>query len=265
VTAEALRRAGLMVGGPEGLRSRLSEEISVLQQNLLRTLRTIEPARDRVHRAILITSACPGEGKSFTSLNVAASMAAGGTPVLLVDADGKRDSLSKLLGVQDRPGLRLLASGTPVDPRSLPLQTALPQLQVLPYGAADSDQAAIPPGKLVADALLRLAAAVPDRVLIIDSPPCLSTSDPSSLAAVVGQVLMVVQAERTQRNEVEAALDMVDACPLLQLALNRLQINSLDSFGGYGGYYGDGYGYYRGQAAAHAVAPMIVPKPASGR
>jgi protein-tyrosine kinase len=73
-------------------------------------------------------------------------------------------------------------------------------------------------------------------VLVLDSPPCLSTSDCSALAAVAGQVVLVVNAEKTLRNEVEAALDMLDACPLLQLLLNRVRLTVNDTFGARGDY-----------------------------
>jgi len=86
------------------------------------------------------------------------------------------------------------------------------------------------------DLLARLAAALPDHIFVLDTPPCLSTSDASVLAPIVGQVVMVVEAERTQRAEVEAALDLVEACPNLQLLLNRAVLTANDTFGAYGGY-----------------------------
>lgn len=239
ITAAMLERAGLCIGSPDHARSRLSEELTVLQQHLLRTLRTLEPAPGRAHRAILVTSTRPGEGKSFSALNLAVSMALAGTPTLLIDADGKPDSVSARLGIDATPGLRLLAAGAVPAPLSLIRSTVRPRLGVLPYGIPATDQLQVPPAALVAEAVVRLGALLPGHVLVIDSPPCLSTSDPSSLAAVVGQVLMVVQAERTQRGELEAALDLVEACPVLQLVLNRSRIGGTDHFGAYGDY---GYG-----------------------
>lgn len=234
---DALRQAGLAVRETGAVRSRLAEEISIVQQHLLLTMKKVEPADGRSTRSILVTSARPGEGKTFTSLNLACSMAASGaTRVLLVDADGKRHSMTELLGVGDAPGLRLLATGEVPHPASLVLPTAQPRLSFLPYGTSVEGVTSAPPGQMLATALLRMAAALPDHVLIIDSPPCLSTSDPSSLAPMAGQVLMVVEAEKTQRNEVEAALDMVDACPILQLMLNRTQLMANDTFGAYGTY-----------------------------
>lgn len=239
---DALKRAGLVVCETGPLRSRFSEEISIVQQQLLMTMKKVELTAERCAKAVLVTSARPGEGKSFTSINVGAGIAAAGAHrVLLVDADGKLGSLTELLGLSEAPGLRLLAAGKgPLQPASLVLPTAQPRLSFLPYGTSIKGEPVLPPGPMVAAAILRLAAALPDHVIILDSPPCLATSDPGTLASIVSQVLMVVEAERTQRSEVEAALDLVDACPILQLVLNRTQLVASDSFGAYGSY--DVYG-----------------------
>jgi receptor protein-tyrosine kinase len=221
-----------------GKRSRVSEEISLVQHQTLQTLRNAEPVDGRCDRILLVTSALPGEGKTFISLNLAASLAASGrAPVLLVDTDGKAGSVSQLLGADEEPGLRALASGEMTQRiDSFLLPTAQPQLFVLPYGKASVAHAKAPPGEMMAATVLRLSRALPDHIIVLDSPPCLSVSDPSSLAAIAGQVLMVVQAERTKRAELEAALDLVDSCPTLQLVLNQTRQVGTDSFGAYGDY-----------------------------
>ena len=73
--------------------------------------------------------------------------------------------------------------------------------------------------------------------MILDAPPCLSTSDPAVLAPVVGQILFVVEADRTQRDEVEASLDLIQACPNIAMVLNKQQISSRFTFGAYSSYY----------------------------
>jgi receptor protein-tyrosine kinase len=237
VSLDTMRRAGLSVA-PGGLeRNRVSEEMSVVQHQVIRTLRSIPDSEGRCGRIILITSARPGEGKTFTALNLAASIAVGGgRKTVLVDVDGKRGSISELLGLADAPGIRTLAGDPKLPPASLPIPTELPQLAVVPFGLATSSGTELPAGSAMVAALQRLAAALPGHLFVLDSPPCLSTSDPSNLAPLVGQVVMVVQAERTQRDEVEAALDLVEACPTLQLVLNQARMTSSDTFGAYGAY-----------------------------
>ncbi len=241
IPLELMAQAGLVVAPVGTTRNRISEEIAVIQHSLLRTLKGARSTDGRCDRIILVTSAKPGEGKTFMSLNLAASLAASGTrPVVLVDADGKHMSISRLLGHASSPGLRTLSSDTARQPGSLLVPTAIERLSLLPYGEAPAGAPAIAPGQQVNSALLRLAASLPQHLIILDTPPCLSTSDPGALATISGQVLMVVEAEHTQRNEVEAALDMVEACPTLQLVLNRAVLTPNDTFGAYGGY--DAYG-----------------------
>ena len=237
IGVEQLSAAGLVVAPVGTARSRLSEEIAVIQHAVLRTLKATRSSDGRNARIIMVTSAKPGEGKTFISLNLAASLANSGTrPVVLIDVDGKAFSISRLLGHHDSPGIRILATDPTRLPASLLVPTAIRRLSLLPYGPLPAETPGIPPGQLVTAALLRLAAALPDHLFVLDTPPCLSTSDPGALAPIVGQVLMVVEAERTQRNEVEAALDMVEACPTLQLVLNRAVLTANDTFGAYGGY-----------------------------
>lgn len=244
---DVLRHAGLVLAPAGAGRSRMAEEFSVVQHALLRTMRAMDAPVEgsgRMRRVILVTSARPGEGKTFSTLNLAASMAAGRTsPVVLVDADGKqRGSLSELLGLADAPGLRLLAGEPQRDPDALLVPTELRGLFVLPFGRPVPGGPEVPPGATVAAAIQHLAAALPQHVFLLDAPPCLSTSDPSSLAPVAGQVLLVVEAERTKRPEVEAALDLVEACPILQLMLNKTRLTVGETFGAYDNY--GGYGPY---------------------
>lgn len=240
ITLANLVAAGLVAAQEGARRARVLEEIAVVQTQLLRSVPK-QPLQDgRAANLVMFTSARPGEGKTFCSLNVAAGLARASTrPVLLVDADGKQGSLSMALGQAEAPGLMALAADPARPPAGLVVPTEVARLSVLPYGAP-SARAGQPPGPRMATALQRLAAALPQHIILIDTPPCLAASDPSSIAPVVGQVVVVVEAERTERREVEAALDMVESCPTLYLLLNKAQFTASDSFGAYGGY--DGYG-----------------------
>ncbi|MBU8536720.1 P-loop NTPase family protein [Falsiroseomonas tokyonensis] len=230
---EALREAGLAFEPQAEIRPRLVEELTLIQHQVLRAIPPIDPMRPALgaRQAVMVTSARPEEGKSFIALNLAASLAAAGErPVLLVDVDGTSGALTERLGLAQAPGLRALAQD-PSQPVSLLLRTAaIAGLSVLPYGARLPGQAA-PSGAALATAVRTLAAALPRHVLVLDTPAALASSDAPALAAMVGQVLLVVQAEATPRDAVEAALDVLEACPVLQLMLNRSRVASDDSFG----------------------------------
>jgi protein-tyrosine kinase len=232
---EALRRAGFATLQGHEARSRITEELSVVHHQLLRTIDAAEPAEDRLSHAVLITSAKPGEGKSFCSVNIAGRLAMDtAMQVILIDVDGtKKGSLSELLGQEASHGMDLLAIDPLVRPETLVVPTSIPRLGFMPYGPVPADSSARPSGSRLADALARLARAMPGRVLIVDAPPCLATSEPAAIASVVGQVVVVVQAESTQRGELESALDLLDGCSTLHLLLNRTTMASKDSFGAY--------------------------------
>jgi len=234
----AISRAALEAAGAIGLigtRSRGSEEVAVIQNQVLRTIRAQTTEGGRNPRIVLVTSALSGEGKTFTSLNLAAGIARmSAHPVLLVDADGKPGAVSELLGCGRLVGLRSLATlpGQAIAP--LLVTTEFDRLSFLPYGQPVAECPLVPPAPAIAAAIARIAEALPRHILVLDTPPALSTSEATTLAPLVGQTLVVVRAETTQRNEVEAALDMLDACPTLQLVLNQALVSSSDSFGVYG-------------------------------
>lgn len=239
-----ISREALIAAGGHSLqsaRSRCAEEMSIIQQQVLRSLRDMAPGGDRCARLVLITSARPAEGKTFTALNLAAAIARhGAMPALLIDADGKKGSLTTLLGCAEAEGLRTLAARPDLPVASVVRPTEVARLRFIPSGTMPTGTASPQtPEKSLGDALHRIAAAFPKDVLIVDAPPVLATSDASTAAALAGQVLVVVRAEATQRSEVEAALDMLDACPVLQLVLNRTSGSTPDSFGAYGY---EGYG-----------------------
>lgn len=225
----------------QSARSRCAEEMSIIQQQVLRSLRDMAPSGDRCARLVLVTSARPAEGKTFTALNLAAAIARhGAMPALLIDADGKKGSLTTMLGCAEAEGLRTLAARPELPVASVIRPTEVARLRFIPCGAPTAaTPSAQTPEKSLGDAFHRIAAACPKDVLIVDAPPALATSDASTAAALAGQVLVVVRAESTQRSEVEAALDMLDACPVLQLVLNRTSGSTPDSFGAYGY---EGYG-----------------------
>ncbi|WP_043343394.1 P-loop NTPase family protein [Belnapia moabensis] len=235
ISLETLCKGGYAALTGNAQRSRVREELGVVQHQVLRAVQAAKAEEGRIPRMVLVTSAKPGEGKTFCSLNIATSLAISAPEqVILVDADGKmQDSLTVLLGLAEKPGLRALATDPTCRPEMLPIPTVLRRLSVLSYGPSAPGASGLPSGQMLAAALSRLASALPGRILVVDAPPCLATSEPGALAAVAGQVLMVVRAEATQRGEVESALDMVDACPTLQLLLNRTHMVTSDGFGAY--------------------------------
>jgi receptor protein-tyrosine kinase len=232
IEAAALLGAGMIDWTKS--RDRPAEEFRIVQTQLLQAMATKPAAPPALANLVMVTSAKPGEGKTFCAMNIAGSGAsAGQRPVILIDIDIKRRSLSRRLGIDQCAGLLDLAANPRQACDDIVLPTALPNLRVVPAGLGASDDA-LSAAHPILGALERIGHRYPDHLIVLDAPPCLSTSDPSTLAPLVGQIVMLVEAQQTQRAEVEAALDLVEACPAIMLMLNKLQLTGSDTFGAYG-------------------------------
>jgi protein-tyrosine kinase len=228
----SLEQAGLVVG--HKVRTRISEEFRITVGHILRSMHSNYSPGRGAPNVIMITSARPGEGKSFSSLNLAGSIAQHTQrEVLLVDVDAKQHSITSELGLSDRAGLLDLSANNALRIEDVVIRTAIPHLSVIAVGSGHSVGMDASPTRPVTALVERIARRFPNSVILLDAPPCLSTSDPSTLAPFVGQIVMVVEAERTQRNEVVAALDLVKACPSVTLMLNKIRLTTSYTFGAY--------------------------------
>ena len=235
VQLDALERAGMVVA--RTTRTRISEEYRIAIGRILRTLHEATDVQG-ARNVLMVTSARPGEGKSFTALNLAGSIAQNGTDaVLLVDVDPKVKPLSDQLGLGDAQGFLDLVSDPSLRPEDLLRVTAIPNLAVMPVGTRLGGAAQTTGGtasmRPIIPTITRLARRFPKHLIMLDAPPCLSTSDPHTLAPHVGQVVLVVEAERTQRSEVEAAIDLIRVCPSITMLLNKVRMTTSHTFGAY--------------------------------
>ncbi len=128
-----------------------------------------------------------------------------------------------------------------LDPDEVIVKTGLKNLSILPIGQHAERSPELFASRQATRLIQSLGRRYADRLVILDAPPCLATSEPGVLASVVGQVVMVVEAEKTQREEVEAAMDIVHACPTITLLLNKVQVASRYSFGAYASSYAQPY------------------------
>ncbi len=229
---DVLTAAGLAVG--QTTRTRIAEEFRIAAGRVLRAVRASYAPGRGAGNVVMITSARPGEGKSFNALNLAGSLAQH-TPrnILLVDVDAKERPISADLGIDERLGLLDLAADPSLRPEDLVLQTAIPRLSVLPIGSRQAHTPDLAAASPVTAMIERLARRFPNHLLLLDAPPCLSTSDPSTFAPVVGLIVMIVEAEKTQKSELIAALDLVRACENVMLMLNKIKLTTSYTFGAY--------------------------------
>ena len=227
----ALTKAGLIDWESRG--TRIFEELSIAQHNLLRySFGENGTAAARSGNLVMVTSALAGEGKSFISLNLAAVIAQQAErKVLLIDGDGKRHSLGHIFGLATAPGLLDLAKGG-LDLADLVIPTTKANLGFLPLGGGGEPLSRARIAGLVED----IGHRDSQRLIILDTAPCLSSSDPHTLASVVGQTVFVIAAGLAQQGDIEAALDLVQTCPMVSLLLNKVKPWSAHAFGSYGYY-----------------------------
>jgi protein-tyrosine kinase len=235
VAIEDLMRAG-MIDWSNG-RCRASEEFRLVRRRVLRNAFDA-PSRPGVSNLLMVTSARPGEGKSFTSINLAGSIAQQGDHgALMVDGDPKPDSVSYLLGLRDAPGLLDLLANPTLDPNDVIIRSTIDRLSVLPVGRSRERSAELFASKRMSHLVALIGQRFEQDVVVIDSSPCLSTSDTATLAPLMGQALFVVEADITQKAEIEVSLELIESCPTISLLLNKQRIVSGRGFGAYSSYY----------------------------
>ncbi len=224
---------------PRAARSNLADELRVIKRPLLRNAAGKGATPVRNANLIMITSAVPGEGKSFTAANLAMSIATElDHTVLLVDADVARPSLPEIFGLPPSKGLLDVLVEPELDLSKVMLRTNVEKLSILPSGLQHAHATELLASEAMSRMLEELASRYSDRIIIFDSPPLLVTTESRALASHMGQVVLVVRAERTTHAEVRHALAMIEQAPVKMLMLNQAADPSAKGYG-----YGYGYGY----------------------
>jgi len=238
VDIEHLRDAGFIIPGAPA--SILSEEFRLIKRTLLLGALGGPKTQPLANgRLILVCSGQPNEGKTFTAVNLALSLATeADIDVLLVDADVAKPEVLSTLGLPGSAGLMDALVDHSLDVERMIIQTNIPKLSVLPAGrAAANDTEAL--ASEHAHALIRgLIDVSPRRIVVFDSAPVLAASPAAVLAHHVGQTLMVVRADQTGEAELRESVELLGGCPNINLMLN-----SVTYFGSgkkYGAYYGLG-------------------------
>jgi exopolysaccharide/PEP-CTERM locus tyrosine autokinase len=193
---------------------------------------------------IMIASAMSGEGKSFTALNLALSLALEkDINVLLVDADVAKPQLSQVLGLRQARGLLDALREADVDVETLIHPTDVPNLSFLPAGEGAEEATELLSSSRMERIATQLGQSDPARIVLFDSPPLLQTTESGALTRVAGQIVVVVRAEWTPQPVLLDALKVLDGHPSVSLVLNQSQHSSAASY-----YYYYGYGNERPDA-----------------
>jgi Mrp family chromosome partitioning ATPase len=201
----------------------------------------------------MVTSALPGEGKTFTTMNLALSMALEQElRVLLVDADVARPRLSHEIGIDRDPGLLDALRDDAIDVESLVIGTDIPTLTLLSAGSRSETATELLAGPRMAEIVQRLCEGDRNRIVLFDSPPILPTTEARVLAQAVGQVVLAVRASRTPQQAVFEALHLMGERTEVSLILTHAERSGAGSY-----YYGNyAYGDY-GANVSTGASPSL--------
>ncbi len=238
-----LREMGAVT--PDAGRSRVAEEYRLIKRPLLaNAFGHGGVARVRNGNLIMVTSSLPGEGKTFTAVNLAISMATElEHTVLLIDADVSKSSVIRYLGLKAKRGLIDVLQNPELALSDVLIRTNIAKLTVLPAGESITHATELLASSAMKNFVREIANRYPDRIVIFDSPPLLSTSEASVLATYVGQIVFVVEAERTPQDAITDALSHIADCENVGVVLNKFASGASSGDYGYGYGYG-GYGAY---------------------
>ena len=219
---------------PDMPRSQIADEYRVIKRPLIANASPSSGIENG--SLIMVTSSMPAEGKSFSAVNLAMSMAMEmNRTVLLVDADVARPSLPRTFDIPHTPGL-LDVLGKAADLSQVLTHTNVEKLTYLSSGRHDARATEMLASDAMTELLTELRTRYPDRIVIFDSPPLLVTTEARVLATHMGQIVMVVAADATSQHAVGQALATIESCDVVLMALNKA---SRTDVGTYYGYYGD--------------------------
>ncbi len=229
-----LAAAGLVT--PDAPRTRIADEFRVIKRPLLGNAQHRSPgSRGASPNLIMVTSALTGEGKSFTALNLAMSMAMElDNTVLLVDTDVANPSLLQVLGLPPAKGLLDVLTEERPDLGRVILRTNVNKLALLPAGTPHPRATELLASETMVRLVQEMANRYPDRVIVFDSPPLLLTTEARVLASHMGQIVVVVEAERTTVPALKQALDTIKSCPIVVTMLNKATVAEIGPYYGYG-------------------------------
>lgn len=195
-------------------------------------------ASARPPRVIMVTSALPGDGKTFTSINLALSMGRErDLSVLLVDCDVVKRHVSDIFGLQGDRGLVDALIDESIDPESLVVATDHKGLSIMPAGSPNDGASEYLSSNRMRHIVAALCAHSPRRIVLLDSPPLLITDEGRALTKIAGQIALVVRAGLTPRQAVLASIKLLEPDAVGGFILNDVDMRRSDSYySGYGAY-----------------------------
>ena len=230
--------------------SQMAESYRALRTSLLLTSLGTPP------KVILVTSALPQEGKTTTSMNTAIVLAQKGSRVLIIDADMRRPSIHKALGMGPRTGLSNVLTGSAQLNQAIVRSTLIPTLHILTAGTPPPNPAELLASAHMKDVLNELREQY-DHI-VIDTPPTLSVTDAVVMSTSADSVVLVIRSGQTTRQALRRARDLLVRvnARIAGVLLNAADLKSADYYYyyEYRGKYGDRY--YKADELSDSSEPV---------
>jgi protein-tyrosine kinase len=227
---------------PEGLAQQAEEEFRRIKWPVLNAITRRDGVAPALNNIVLVTSAIPGEGKTFNALNLSLSIARErDLEVLLVDGDVAQPALSASMGLAGKPGVTDLLRDSRLALDDVMYSTSVPGLYLLPAGARHENAPELLSSARMGTLIEELTRRMTPGVIVVDSPPILATNEAQVLTRYAGQVLLVVRADSTEQRVVTEALGLIDRNRPVSAVLNRIEPSLVSRY--YNHYY---YGYGKG-------------------
>lgn len=206
-----------------------AEQFKLLKTNIL------FPSDGKPARLIMVTSATPGEGKSFVAANLAISIAQNiDEHVLLMDCDLRLPTVNRLFGLGEREGLSEFLTGRQKLPE-LFCKTGINKLTILPAGRPPNNPSELLASEQMSNLIMEVRERYSDRYIIMDTAPPKLTAESSVLARKADGILVIVNAGKTKKELVAELAEKLGKEKIIGVVLNRSDIGA-SSYYGYGGY-----------------------------
>lgn len=202
--------------------TQLAEEYRAIKRPLLMHITGKGADQPEAANIIMVVSALPGEGKTYTSINLAISMAMEkNTTVLLIDSDVIKPALSESLGLSREKGLIDLLMDESMTVSDIIYKTNIPKLSLIPAGSKHSHSTELLASHRMENVCRELSERYPDRIVLFDVPPLLVTSHARVLSHLAGQIVFVTEAGKTLKHEITEAVSQLDEDKIVGMVLNK--------------------------------------------
>ncbi len=220
---EFLRKNNMLVkGSPLG--PEFSDDYARIKRPLLSNVFGKSASIVEKGNLILVTSSIPGEGKTYTAINLALSIAnERDNTVLLVDCDVAHHGASSALGITNKLGLVDILGNDELSVSDVMLRTDIPGLCLISSGKRHQFVTELLASQRMSELVTEISKRYDDRVIIFDGPPLLPTPQTKILSDLVGQIVFVIEAGKTPQTVVEEALDMISKEQATGLVMNKCE------------------------------------------